>query len=119
MKKGIKTYCTGGEIFENSLAHFGSFAEDFIRRFNIDILFFSCHGVNGKGMLTDPSLPETQIRRTAIAQSKKTVFLCDETKFSLSTPYNLVSIDTLDCVITDTEKVYDYITPGSSQIILA
>ena len=118
VKKGIKTYCTGGEIFENSLAHFGSFAEDFIRRFNIDTLFFSCHGVNEKGMLTDPSLPENQIRKVAIGQSKKTVFLCDETKFSLSTPYNLVSIDTLDCVITDTEKVYQYISGNSSGIII-
>lgn len=118
VKKGIKTYCTGGGIFENSLAHFGSFAEDFIRRFNIDILFFSCHGVNEKGMLTDPSLPETQIRRTAIQQSKKTVFLCDETKFSLSTPYNLVSIDTLDCVITDTEKVYDYLSQNHGKIMI-
>ena len=108
VKKGIKTYCTGGEIFENSLAHFGSFAEEFIQRFNIDILFFSCHGVNEKGMLTDPSLPETQIRRVAISQSKKTVFLCDETKFSLSTPYNLVPIQTVDCIITNTDKVKRY-----------
>lgn len=118
VKKGIKTYCTGGEIFENSLAHFGSFAEDFIRRFNIDTLFFSCHGVNRQGMLTDPSLPETQIRKVAIEQSKKTVFLCDETKFSLSTPYNLVSIDSLDCVITDTEKVDEYLTPNHGKIVI-
>ena len=68
-------------------------------------------------MLNDPSLPETQIRKVAIEQSKKTVFLCDETKFSLSTPYNLVSLDTLDTVITDTEKVYDY-TAGNNQIII-
>ncbi len=117
--KGIKTYCTGGEIFENSLAHFGSFAEDFIRRFNIDVLFFSCHGVNENGMLTDPSLPETQIRKVAINQSKKTVFLCDETKFSLSTPYNLVPIQKIDCVITDTKKAYDYLKPSDdNQIII-
>jgi DeoR/GlpR family transcriptional regulator of sugar metabolism len=108
VKKGIKTFCTGGEIFSNSLAHFGSFAEDFIRRFNIDTLFFSCHGVNENGILTDPSLPETQIRRVAINQSKKTVFLCDESKFSLSTPYNLVPISTLDTVITNTDTVYKY-----------
>ena len=101
------------------MAHFGSFAEDFIQRFNIDTLFFSCHGVNSKGMLTDPSLPENQIRRTAIRQSKKTVFLCDETKFSLSTPYNLVPIRTLDCIITDTDKVYRYFSGTcSSEIIL-
>ncbi|MBQ7037518.1 MAG: DeoR/GlpR transcriptional regulator [Clostridia bacterium] len=108
VQKGIKTYCTGGEIFGNSLAHFGSFAEEFIQRFNIDILFFSCHGVTEKGMLTDPSLPETQIRKAAINQSKKTVFLCDKTKFSLSTPYNLVSIQTIDCIITNNHEVHKY-----------
>ena len=118
IQKGIHTYCTGGEIFPVSLAQFGSFAEEFIQRFNIDQMFFSCHGVNAKGMLTDPSLPENQIRRTAIRQSKKTVFLCDETKFSLSTPYNLVSIDTLDCIITDTKKVYDYLSPNHGKIII-
>ena len=108
VQKGIKTYCTGGEIFENSLAHFGSFAEEFIQRFNIDILFFSCHGVNEKGMLTDPSLPETQIRKVAIHQSKTTVFLCDETKFSRSTPYNLVPVQTVDYIITNSGMVKQY-----------
>lgn len=108
VQKGITTYCTGGEIFGTSLAHFGSFAEEFIQRFNIDTLFFSCHGVNEKGMLTDPSLPETQIRKVAISQSKKTVFLCDETKIPLSTPYNLVPIQTIDYIITDTDKVKGY-----------
>lgn len=109
VNKGIKTYCTGGEIFQNSLAHFGSFAEEFIQRFNIDIFFFSCHGVNEKGMLTDPSLPETQIRKVAINQSEKTVFLCDETKLYLSTPYNLVHIQNIDYIVTDTEKIYEYL----------
>ena len=119
VQKGIKTYCTGGEIFENSLAHFGSFAEEFIQRFNIDKLFFSCHGVNEKGMLTDPSLPETQIRKVAINQSRETVFLCDKTKFSLSTPYNLVSIQTVDYVITDSREISKYFPEeGNSKIIL-
>ena len=117
VQKGIKTYCTGGEIFENSLAHFGSFAEDFIQRFNIDTLFFSCHGVNENGVLTDPSLPETQIRRVAIHQSKKTVFLCDETKLGLSTPYNLVPIRTIDQVITNSEKVRRFFQPEEAEKI--
>ena len=105
VKRGLKTYCTGGEIFENSLANFGSFAEDFIQKFNIDVLIFSCHGVNEKGILTDPSLPETQMRKTAIAQSKKTVFLCDETKLTLSAPFNLVPIQKMDHIVTNTQKL--------------
>ncbi|MBR6501918.1 MAG: DeoR/GlpR transcriptional regulator [Clostridia bacterium] len=109
VQKGIKTYCTGGEIFENSLAHFGSFAEEFIQKFNIDAVFFSCHGVNEKGMLADPSLPETQIRKVAINQSKKSVFLCDESKFFLSTPYNLMHIGEVDYIITDSDSIYRFV----------
>ena len=100
------------------MAHFGSFAEEFIQRFNIDILFFSCHGVNENGMLTDPSLPETQIRKVAIHQSKKTVFLCDETKFSLSTPYNLVSIQTIDHIITNSTMVNNYFESNENSNII-
>lgn len=107
VRKGIKTYCTGGEIFENSLANFGGFAEDFIQKFNIDILIFSCHGVNEKGMLTDPSLPETQIRKTAVRQSKKTVFLCDESKLNRSAPFNLIPIKKIDYIVTNTEKLQE------------
>lgn len=119
VQKGIKTYCTGGEIFANSMAHFGSFAEDFIRHFNLDLIFFSCHGVSEKGMLTDPSLPETQIRKVAIQQAKKSVFLCDETKFSLSTPYNLFSIRSIDCIITNTQEIKKYFPQNiENQIII-
>ena len=118
INRGIKTYCTGGEIFENSLAQFGSFAEDFIRRFNIDVMFFSCHGVNNNGMLTDPSLPETQIRKVAINQSKKSVFLCDESKFSLSTPYNLMHIEDVDYIITDSDTVNQFIKEKGKIIIV-
>lgn len=107
-QKGIKTYCTGGEIFENSLAYYGSFAEEFIQKFNIDTVFLSCHGINKNGVLNDPSLPETQIRKTAIKQSKKMVFLCDESKFNLSAPYNLTNIQNMDYIITNTEKIYNY-----------
>ncbi len=118
IKKGIKTYCTGGEIFENSLANFGSFAEEFIQKFNIDTFIFSCHGVNEKGILTDPSLPETQIRKTAIAQSKKTVFLCDESKLNRSAPFNLVPIQKIDYIVTNSKKLQELFALNENNIIV-
>lgn len=119
VKKGIKTYCTGGEIFENSLANFGSFAEDFIKNFNIDIFIFSCHGVNEKGILTDPSLPETQIRKIAIAQSKKTVFLCDESKLNRSAPFNLIPIQKIDYIVTNSARLQElFVLSENNNIIV-
>ncbi len=110
-KKGIKTYCTGGEIFENSLAHFGSFAENFIRNFNIDTMFVSCHGVNENGILTDPSLPETQIRKVAFGQAKQSVFLCDESKLNAYAPYNFIHVNQFDHIVTNTDAIRRYLSP--------
>ncbi|MBR1969644.1 MAG: DeoR/GlpR transcriptional regulator [Clostridia bacterium] len=104
IKKGIKTYTTGGELIENSMAYAGSFAEEFICRFNIDTCFFSSHGVNENGIIVDTSLPETQLRARVISQSAKSVFLCDKTKFGVSAPYNLMPVGDVDCVVTDCEK---------------
>lgn len=100
-KKGIKTFSTGGELQENSLAYAGTLSEEFIKKFNIDICFFSSHGVTQSGMIVDTSLPETQLRKTVIEQSQKKVFLCDSTKFDSKAPYNLMPLEKADFIITN------------------
>lgn len=101
IKKGIRTYSTCGELIESSMAYAGSFAEEFVRKFNIDICFFSSHGIDKCGNITDTSLPETQLRNVVISQSSKSVFLCDKTKFGITAPYNLISVDDVDYIITN------------------
>lgn len=91
-RKGIKSYCTGGELQESSLGYAGSYAEDFVRNFNFDIMFFSCSGVNDRGMIVDVSLTETQLRKTVLKVSKRAVFLCDESKFGVTAPYNMTDV---------------------------
>ncbi len=103
-KKGIKTFSTGGEIQEKSLGYAGSYAEDFVKNFNIDIMFFSSYGINNQGNIVDASLPETTLRKVVAKQSNKTVFLCDSSKFYMSAPYNVMSVEDVDCVITDVNK---------------
>ena len=100
-KKHIKTYCTGGEMLNHSLGYAGSYAEEFIRNFNIDIAFFSCCGINDAGMIVDASLSETMLRKEAVRCSSTTVFLCDHSKFHLRAPYNVMPINDADFVITD------------------
>lgn len=96
----INAFCTGGEIENNSLALTGILACDFIRSFNIDLCFFSSYGVNNDGQIVDTSMNETMLRRTAIRHAKKSVFLCDSTKFGVSAPYNLTQLDEIDVVVT-------------------
>lgn len=100
-KRGIRTYSTCGELLENSMAYVGSFAEDFVRKFNIDICFFSSLGIDKNGTIVDNSLPETLLRNVVLSQSAKSVFLCDKTKFNVTAPYNLMAIQDIDIIITN------------------
>ena len=100
-KKGIKVYCTGGEIREESFASAGFFAEEFIKNFNFDIMFFSCSCVTENGIIADTSLLENTLRKAAINSAKKVVFMCDGSKFNKTAPHNLMPISNADIVITD------------------
>ncbi len=104
-KKGIKNYLTGGELQQNSLCYAGVFAEDFIRQFNFNLAFFSCHGVSNAQSIVDTSLLETSLRRTMLSQADKSVFLCDSSKFGVDAPYNLAKLSEIDIIITDNKEL--------------
>lgn len=100
-KRGIKNYCTGGEFQQKSMCFAGEIAENTVADFNFDIMFFSSHGVSDENVITDTSYKETMLRRRVMGRSKKTVFLCDSSKFGESAPYNLAPLDKLDYIVTD------------------
>lgn len=100
-QSGVKTLCTGGEIVWNSLGYAGSYAEAFVRKFNFDWMFFSCTGINDRGIIVDASQEETMLRRVVQEHTHRTVLLFDSTKLHASAPYNFVPIADVDLVITD------------------
>lgn len=104
-EKGIKTYCTGGEIISNSHGYAGSFAQNFVKGFNFDFCFFSCYALGNDGAISDTSVEENLVRAEAIKNSKTTVFLCDASKFKMTAPYNLMNVNDTDYVITDADVV--------------
>lgn len=95
-------YCTGGRMLHNSSAYVGAYAEDFIRHFNADIFFFSSRGVSDTGLITDASSDENHIRRVMHEQSRKHIFLCDQSKVGKIYAYNLCTLRQVDDFITDT-----------------
>ena len=96
-----RVYCTGGLMLHNSSAYVGDFAADFVRRFNADIFFFSSRGVSSDGLITDESADETAVRRVMLQQSKKKIFMCDQSKIGKTYCYNLCHVNQLDGCITD------------------
>lgn len=117
-KQGIKNFCAGGELQQNSMCYAGSMAEDFIRNFNFDKIFFSSYGVSDKNIIVDTSLPETKLRKTAINQSKLKIFLCDKSKFNLSASYNLIDLEDVNYIITDKDDIKGIIKSDDIKVLI-
>lgn len=99
----ITTFSTGGKMIVHSYSYVGQEAEDFVRKINADILFFSCHGLSLDGMMSDPSVREANLRRVMMEQCKKKYLLCDSSKFGKTFFYNMGSVSELDGIISDVE----------------
>ncbi len=99
----IKSFSTGGQLLENSVAYVGSSAHDFIKNFNADLFFFSCRGISHEGILNDSSIEETEVRKVMMKHSKKNVFLCSGDKIGKKYLYNLCGYKDIDEIICDIE----------------
>lgn len=98
---GIRTICTGGEITLESRSFIGADAERTLEQYNADIAFFSCRGVDENGLVTDNSILENAMRRIMIKNAKKSVLLCDRSKFGHKYLNTLCNVRELDALITD------------------
>ena len=97
----IPVFSTGGRMRTNSFSFIGREAEDMVRRYNADIMFFSCHGLSENGMMSDPSIHEANLRRVMMEKCKKKYLLCDSSKFNKVYFYDMGNVSELDGVISD------------------
>ena len=103
-KMGINNISTGGRMITKSLSYVGEDAENTVRNYNADIVFFSCRGIDMDGRLTDNSVEENSLRRAMIRQSRKKVCLCDSSKIGQTCLNNLCHLSEIDALICE-EKV--------------
>jgi len=97
----IPVYCTGGKMRTNSFSYIGREAENTVRCFNADVMFFSCHGLSPDGMMSDPSVEEASLRRVMFEKSKHRYLLCDSSKLGQVFFYDMGNVSELDGVLCD------------------
>ncbi len=100
-KYNITCYCTGGMLIENSLAFAGSYAENTVSNFSIDIMFFSTTGVTPNGFIADNSDSETNLRKVAMRTARKKVYMCDSEKFARNSVFHVANLNEMDYIITN------------------
>ncbi len=97
----FKIFATGGQMRENTLTYYGESANVFIKKFNADILFFSCSSLSMDKGIADPNEEEAKLKRLMIESSEKSILLIDHTKFNSTAFCKIGCIDIVDMVITD------------------
>lgn len=100
-RMGINNICTGGKMITRSLSYVGEDAENTVKRYNADIVFFSCRGLSMDGKLTDNSIEENSLRKIMLRHARKKVFLCDSSKLDHTYLNNLCHLSEVDEIICE------------------
>lgn len=97
----IEVILTGGTLRKNSFSLVGPIAEDTLRHLSADLLFLAVDGFDVSYGLTTPNLLEAKVNRVMVEVSRRTIAVCDATKFGRRSLSLIVPTAAMHEVITD------------------
>jgi len=97
----VEVILTGGTLRKNSFSLVGPIAEETLRRLSADILFLGVDGFDVHFGLSTPNLLEAKVNRVMVEVAKKTVAVCDSSKFGRRSLSLIAPPLALQEVITD------------------
>lgn len=97
----IDVILTGGTLRKNSFSLVGPIAEETLRSLNADILFLGVDGFDVHHGLSTPNLLESKVNRVMVEVARRTVAVCDSSKFGRRSLSLIVPTSAVHQVITD------------------
>jgi DeoR family transcriptional regulator, aga operon transcriptional repressor len=77
----VEVILTGGSLRKNSFSLVGPLAEESLRKLSADLLFLAVDGFDVHYGLTTPNLLEARVNRAMADSARRTVVVCDSSKF--------------------------------------
>lgn len=97
----VEVILTGGIVRKNSFSLVGPLAEETLRQLSADILFLGVDGFDTKVGLSTPNLLEAKVNKVMVDVARKTVAVCDSSKFGRRAMSTIVPVTAVHQVITD------------------
>ncbi len=97
----IEVILTGGTLRKNSFSLVGPIAEDTLRHLSADLLFLAVDGFDTDYGLSTPNLLEAKVNRVMVEIAKRTIAVCDSSKFGRRSLSLIMSTSSMHEVITD------------------
>jgi DeoR family transcriptional regulator of aga operon len=77
----VEVILTGGVLRKNSFSLVGPLAEDSLKKLNADLLFLAVDGFDVRYGLTTPNVLEARVNCVMAESARRTVVVCDSSKF--------------------------------------
>lgn len=97
----VEVILTGGTLRKNSFSLVGPIAEETLRRLSADLLFLGVDGFDVHYGMSTPNLLEAKVNRVMVEVAKKTVAVCDSSKFGRRSLSLIAPPSALEEIITD------------------
>lgn len=97
----VEVILIGGVLRKNSFSLVGPIAEESLRKLSADIFFLAVDGFDVHYGLTTPNLLEARVNRSMAESSRRTVVVCDSSKFGRRSLSLIVPTSAVHETITD------------------
>jgi DeoR family fructose operon transcriptional repressor len=99
---GIRVIATGGTVRAGELSLTGGFAEDALRRVNVDVAVLGVAGVDSVVGFTDYNPEDTRVKRLAIESARRVIVVADASKIGKVAFSAVADLSEVDILVTDT-----------------
>lgn len=100
-KPRVRTIVSGGEVRHGEMSLIGPSAEGAFAQFNCDTVFLGVAGINAAKGLSEYSLDDASVKRTALGSGRRVVVLADSSKIGQVSFVTIAPIELVDLLITD------------------
>src|SRR5580658_358817 len=97
----VEVILTGGVLRQNSYSLVGPLAEDSLRKLSADLLFLGVDGFDVHYGLTTPNILEARVNRAMAEAARRTVVVCDSSKFGRRSLSLIMPAGSVQEAITD------------------
>jgi len=97
----VEVILTGGTLRKNSFSLVGPLAEESLRKLNADMLFLAVDGFDVGYGLTTPNQHEARVNRAMSEAARRTIVVCDSSKFGRRSLSLIMPVSSVHETITD------------------
>lgn len=103
----VQTFINGGRLLLGSGSILGAFEKELVQNHPVDLMFLSCSVLDAAGIYM-ASEEQASIKRKMIKFSKKTILLCDSSKFNQMNYFKLGDYTPIQYLITEKAPDQDF-----------